>query len=441
MRNSIGPILLLSLLLTVLSCAKSGQNSGLMVFDGKWGHLPSLKQTNPSSIFLIHQNKDDNYDICIPEYMISKYPGIKIELEAGINLWAHYLGRNISVEFNIQPLPEITDTNLQSIQQIEQYYSQCGTTTDLVVGEAFSDGSTLGFTQQTYSYYISSLNGKHDVASFKRGLFLRKSKTGDPKSYKWISFEEKTGKKYTTEELLKLMVERKTLSFKKDDDTYTTLPIIIHELGHVWGLCDQYVIGEDGTNCDSEFASINEEGHVILDFDAQMSSAGWKEKIYLADDDITGIRKLADRFHNSHWPNSEEIQKIKIEPIERKDIELFKINNATYNEEEKKFIIDMAMDTNKPVEFTIQLKIAGKTNMISYYPIKLQSPVSYGHYYMNLPLVNKTVEKVVVSYKVIEENPAGGSGEPATVEFTPEEPKEEISTTDEIVCENEVCSS
>ncbi|TNE97000.1 MAG: hypothetical protein EP326_12265 [Deltaproteobacteria bacterium] len=436
MKNAFLSQLLLSALLLVLcACAKSGQNSGLLFFDGKWGHLESLNQTNPSSIFLIHQNKDENYDICLPEYMISKYPGIKTELEASINLWAHYLGRKISVEFNVQPLPENTDKGLTSIQQIEQYYAVCGVNTDLVIGEAYTDGTTLGFTQQTYSYYVNSLNGKHDVASFKRGLFLRKSKEEDTKKYKWISFEKKSGKSYTSDELLKLMIERGTISFKQDDDTYTTLPIILHEIGHVWGLCDQYVIGEGGTNCDAKNATINEEGHVVLDFNAQMSSAGWKEKIYLAEDDITGIRKLGERFHNSHWPTKEEFQKIEIAPLKSKDIELFKINNAHYDTQENKFIVDLAMDTNAPIEFTIKIKLKNNERVISYYPVKINQPVSYGHYYMNLPLAKSEVEKVYVSYKKMD------SEESIEVDFIPENEKEDVSTTDETVCENEVCSS
>lgn len=435
MKKAFLPLLLLCSHLILCACAKSGQNTGLFVFDGKWGHLESLNQTNPSSIFLIHQNKDENYVICLPEYMISKYPGIKTELEASINLWAYYLGRKISVEFNIQPLPENKDKNLTSIQQIEQYYGLCGINTDLVIGEALSDGSTLGFTQQTYSYYVNSLNGKHDVASFKRGLFLRKSKEEDAKKYKWISFEKKTGMSYTSDELLKLMIERNTISYKQDDDTYTTLPIIIHEIGHVWGLCDQYVIGDGGTNCDANNATINEEGHVVLDFNAQMSSAGWKEKIYLGEDDIKGIRKLGERFHNSHWPTKDEFQKIQIHPLKPKDIELFKINNAHYDNQENKFIIDLAMDTNAPIEFTIKLKLNNIERVISYYPVKINQPVSYGHYYMNLPLAKSEVEKVYVSYKKMD------SEESNEIDFIPDNEKDAITTTDETVCENEVCSS
>ena len=312
--------LILSLLfsLVIYSCAKSGQNLDLQVFDGKWGHLPSLRNSNPSSMFLIHQNKDDNYDICIAEYMIEKYPGIQVELEASINLWAHYIGRNISIEFNVQALPEVTDTQMESLEQIKLYYDLCGESTDLVVGEAFSNGSTLGFTQQTYSYYVNNNNSRHDVASFRRGLFLRKHKPNDSKKYNWISYESKTSKKHTKEDLLQLMIKRETIGFKKADDIFTTLPIIIHEIGHIWGLCDQYVIGNNSTNCDADNASIDEHGHVVLDFDAQMSSAGWKEKYFLTKDDIKGIQKLAERFHNSHWPTKEEFEKVSINPIKRK---------------------------------------------------------------------------------------------------------------------------
>jgi len=448
MKSMLNLVFLTLMTLAVLGCAKSGQNSGLQVYDGKWGHLPTLRNTNPSSIFLIHQNKDDNYDICVPEYMIQKYPGIQVEIEASINLWAHYIGRNISVEFNVQALPEMDDADVTSLDQIKMYYSLCGDSTDLVIGEAFSDGSTLGFTQQTYSYFTDNVTGKHDVASFKRGLFLRKHKPSDAKEYNWVSFESKTEKKHTKEELLDLLIKRETIGFRKTDNTYTTLPIIIHEIGHIWGLCDQYVIGEDGTNCDSEFASIDEEGHVVLDFDAQMSSAGWKEKYYLGNDDITGVRKLAERFHNSHWPSKEEFEKTPINPIKREDIELFKINSAKYDNDENKFIVDFAMSTNKPIEFRVSLKPKGSRGMVNYFPMTVNQPAEYNHYYLNLSIGKSEIEKVLVKYKVV------GKEESITLEHTPEVPKvtpdievpqaDEVSETissDETACENEVCSS
>ncbi len=82
---------------------------------------------------------------------------------------------------------------------------------------------------------------------------------------------------------------------------------MVHEFGHVWGLCDQY---EQSNNCDPKFASLDKENHLILDNSSMMSSVKATFNAYLTDDDITGIRQLAQRkgFNADYNLSKKEIE-------------------------------------------------------------------------------------------------------------------------------------
>lgn len=66
---------------------------------------------------------------------------------------------------------------------------------------------------------------------------------------------------------------------------WSTFPSLLHELGHSFGLCDTY----DSTvkdQCDPAFASATQPSSVMKD----------SNYLYLADDDVTAIRRLFQRF-------------------------------------------------------------------------------------------------------------------------------------------------
>ena len=54
------------------------------------------------------------------------------------------------------------------------------------------------------------------------------------------------------------------------DNKFLILPVLTHEFGHVWGLCDQY---EGANNCDPE----NSSSHLVLD--SIMGSHGGTERL------------------------------------------------------------------------------------------------------------------------------------------------------------------
>lgn len=76
---------------------------------------------------------------------------------------------------------------------------------------------------------------------------------------------------------------------------------ILHEIGHLWGLCDQYWLetlpGNEGagthvTNCDIKHSSLDENGNIKIEHNSIM---GGGSNDHLTNDDITSITKLSSR--------------------------------------------------------------------------------------------------------------------------------------------------
>ena len=67
------------------------------------------------------------------------------------------------------------------------------------------------------------------------------------------------------------------------------LPVVVHEMGHLWGACDQYV-AEDSNNCDDGITNHGNEYKVT-----QGSSMSEANRKMLSLDDIRAIRLVASR--------------------------------------------------------------------------------------------------------------------------------------------------
>jgi hypothetical protein len=216
------------------------------------------------------------------------------------------------------------------------------------VGEAFFSNGAIGKTIPTFSYHIE--NGKKKVVNFKRAVFLKKSpeNSSGENSYQWKTLTDKTGQNYETSELLELLTKRNLKIALEEDNELLTLRTMIHEFGHVWGLCDQYELGNHSTNCDPSFATINHEGHVILEDDSVMNKGQWINKIYLTDDDITGIRKMGQRRNvDNTWPTFSVFEKIETLPEgSPKEIEFASLKEVMISENSVTFT--MALLTHSP---------------------------------------------------------------------------------------------
>jgi len=281
------PIIIL-LCTLVFSCEKNAHES-LEVSSSFWGHLKLVGQTTRSNLFLSHFKNGDYYRICAPKYLFDEMKGLEAEIYAAVNIWGHYIGREINVEIIQADLPR-PEKNLTESELMNQYYSLCPNQIDLVLGRAYFKDSALGKTTPQYSYQVK--NGKREVVDFKRALFLREEEQLHPK---WKTLADEWQRDLTKEEILEVLIQRSHTLYLPNDHEYLTLHVLTHEFGHIWGLCDQYELGGNLTNCDPNHSTINDEGHIILNPDSTMNKAGWINKLFLTDDDITGIQKLGLR--------------------------------------------------------------------------------------------------------------------------------------------------
>ncbi|MDQ3232656.1 MAG: hypothetical protein M3Q07_12625 [Pseudobdellovibrionaceae bacterium] len=283
--------------------------------DLSWGHLKDQSLHPDAPQYLINKKPGETYKVCVPQYMVNELPGVESEIKAAINIWAAYLGRTIEVETQVMNLPRAgaTDTT-QTLQT--KYYSTCGDDFDVVVGFAPLKGTTVAQTGSSWRGYSAQ-----KITSFKRHLFLRDYKI-TPDAWgtnRWISLQALNKQTLDSSQILSQMQGRGDMEVSPTAASIA-LPVLVHEFGHVWGLCDQY---EGPTNCDPSFKSTHP------DMGSIMAAASNIAKLYLTDDDITGIRALAKRpGFNSSWPGTDDdIIKVPA-PITRHDVEIFKLKSV-----------------------------------------------------------------------------------------------------------------
>jgi hypothetical protein len=379
-------LLLLSLL--AVACNTQEAANKLEVSQGFWGHLPELSRTAPSKLYLSYVGKNESYRVCLAQYMIDKYPGIQYEIKASINLWAHYIGRKINVEIlptNIsEPDPMDNETNVMN-----DFYTQCPQDSHLVVGEAYFADGAVGKTIPQSSYYYR--NGKQVIASFKRALFLRAHEENptDQNEFnvQWKSLAQVSGIVRNDEQIFELMKNRDKVEILTAKNEFLTLGTIMHEVGHIWGLCDQYALAENRTNCDPNFATINDKGHIVLDDSSTMSTASWFVKLFLQDDDIEGIRRLAERkqFAND-WPLANEFRNIPVPEVTGgKEKVIATINSAEL--ENSAVNLKMSVITNvAPVTVNVSAWDSRMNNWIEFSEKMINDPSEYKQYNLKINL-------------------------------------------------------
>jgi hypothetical protein len=268
--------------------------------DLHWGHLDKFDSKHP--FFLINKKPGEVYRVCMARYMRDEIPGIEEELKAAVNIWGAYLGRSIPMVIEVKDLPRPTGTKVPATQG-QEYYTACNEGKiqpmywDLVVGLSPLSGSTVGLTGYWYSMKSNAV-----VSDYRRYLFLRDFKTapelGDVK--RWMSLEEVNQKPTVSPNILNTMLTRSTTKYAKTG-SLIAFQVLVHEIGHVWGLCDQVTSGVDNCSSDNLWKSPHPDSNSI------MAAASNVVKMYLTDDDITGIRKMATRTnYSSTWPGTED---------------------------------------------------------------------------------------------------------------------------------------
>ncbi len=284
--RKIGQLLLVVTCGLAAACSAAPAQESAATDEAKWGHLSGGELNPEAPQFLINKKPGQAFRVCLPAYMAKSFPGIESEVYAAINVWGSYLGRTVTPEIVTRDLPRATAA--QDVNDVSKAYNDaCGEGFDIVMGMARLDGSTVGITGFSYSFFPQP-DGSKKVVSFQRYLFLRDydlAPDRDDVGARWASVQASGGASVRGEDLLATMKTRSSTQYAQDG-RYLTLPVLTHEYGHVWGLCDQY---EGANNCDP----VHSSSHMVLN--SIMGARSGTEHLYLSDDDIEGIRALEAR--------------------------------------------------------------------------------------------------------------------------------------------------
>ncbi|HET9235757.1 MAG TPA: hypothetical protein VFO10_00820 [Oligoflexus sp.] len=339
MKKTTLSAILLSLGAALVSCGEKQATSDL-----SWGHLQDQSLNPAAPQYLINKKPGDVYKVCIPRYMVDELPGVEAEVHAAINVWAGYLGRAINVETSVKDLPRATATDTPTSLQTA-YYAACGDEFDVVIGFAPLRGSTVGQTGSSWRGYSAQ-----KITSFKRYLFLRDYKASPDLwgTTRWISLQDLRRRAADSSEILNQMQARDTMEVAPRG-TSIALAVLVHEFGHVWGMCDQY---EGPSNCDPNFKSEHP------DLKSMMAAASNVAKLYLTDDDITGIRALAQRpGFNASWPGTEGALNKAPAAVAQKDVEYFQLKSV--EKAGTQFTLNFGLVTNKGGELRFEYRTKG----------------------------------------------------------------------------------
>jgi hypothetical protein len=289
--------------------SSDGASAGV---ESRWGFLDDASLTPDAPQFLVNKVRGAKFRVCVPRYLADALPGIESEVYAAVNVWASYVGRVIPVEIETKDLPRGRAD--QSIDDLAaSYQAACGEGFDVVMGLGKLEGSAVGLTGASYRYLLQP-DGSRQITSFTRYLFLRDydlvPTTGsDGNAERWTSLAAQDGTPISGPDLLASMLTR-TKTRYASASTYLVLPVLTHEYGHVWGLCDQY---EGSTNCDPHNSSSHPVDQSI------MGARGGTQRLFLTDDDIEGVRTLAHKPGFAHdWgpPHDEPPAAIPHKPVE-----------------------------------------------------------------------------------------------------------------------------
>ena len=358
--------IMLPLITFILLIGCVQENSNIKVENGdetqviisNYGHLEAVSKHEASPLFLSTLPKGETYDICVSEGMIKKYPGLKAEIEASVNIWAHYIDREIRLNIIVKTLP-FPSIDWSFDDYVSVYEQICGDDIDLYLSESHPEGNRLGYTQQKRSYYPALHGHRTKLASFSRILNLTNWPQSEDK--KFVSLEQLTGEAKTGAEILELLKSRSKTHYISDANRYLTLTTLVHEFGHIWGLCDQYPLDNNQTNCDPLHSTLSPQGHIILNDDASMSSSDWIHEIGLHDDDIEGIIDLAERsdIASTGWAlPSKGVHDFPSRVINDSPVKHFVLKSASISETDG-MNIQASMDIEGEANVIIQIKFVG----------------------------------------------------------------------------------
>ncbi|MDB5216571.1 MAG: hypothetical protein JWO86_4498 [Myxococcaceae bacterium] len=328
--------------------SSDGASAGV---ESRWGFLDDASLTPDAPQFLVNKVRGAKFRVCVPRYMADALPGIESEVYAAVNVWASYVGRVIPVEIETKDLPRGRAD--QSIDDLAaSYQAACGEGFDVVMGLGKLEGSAVGLTGASYRYLLQP-DGSRQITSFTRYLFLRDYDLvptigSDGNAERWTSLAAQDGTPISGPDLLASMLTR-TKTRYASASTYLVLPVLTHEYGHVWGLCDQY---EGSTNCDPHNSSSHPVDQSI------MGARGGTQRLFLTDDDIEGVRTLAHKPGFAHdWgpPHDEPPAAIPHKPVELARIDNVRRQGST-------LVVTYGVVTSGAARYGFELQAEGEAS-------------------------------------------------------------------------------
>lgn len=387
MRNIKYLLIISTLLLTLFSCGgKKGDESSRSLSLGYWGQLAELESLTPNSMFLIFLKPTETYDVCVADHLIKDFPQFIKQLDASIKIWGKYINRDIKTNFTTFEMeaPSLTETQDQSF---DKYTNECSNA-DIAVGYANTDA--LGVAASKYATYQRP-DGMQMVQSARKAVLVQ-----NPiyKNKKWVGLFKEADPAATVDEIIETLLQRDQQLFLLEENELSLVTVLIHEFGHVWGLCDMYALSQGKTNCDPVWSKKDNNGKLILNPDAIMAKAHWKNPLFLQDDDIEGIRTLAkrDRFE-SNWKNQKSFDEV--QPAIFKDFFFQQKNSELVND-------TLAFTFALYNESAISLEIAMMTDLgpLNYQPLKIAEKIDTPNYTLNLGMpANVNVQRLQIIIK------------------------------------------
>ena len=351
------------ILFLVSACNQNAIETGHehQLVESKYGHLNTLNKSYLKNTFLIHHDPKESYDICLSTKTARNFPGIEEELVASINIWGHYIGRNIQVNFVHRDLP-LPDTNWTGPDKHNRFKEICPKGVELIVAEDREKSGSIAYTHQQAN---PKWNGNEWIADkFSRVLMLRTVKASGERNNKFFSLQELTGEHHSAEKILKILKQRNTKIFSPHYKRIPLITTLMHEVGHIWGLCDMYHV-TSGSNCDPDHSSHRGAPGVHIEKESIMYSASNISPFFLRDDDLNGIKTLDDRFDSDpkvKYENAEVPSEIPAEKNAHTS-ELVKINS--FNKTDTHLVLNLNLETNGGKVLAIQYK-TGKRRQLVY---------------------------------------------------------------------------
>jgi hypothetical protein len=350
--NNLSIFAFLVFLLSACNTEKQHHGEHSHLIKSNYGHLKTINKGHLTPAFLINHDPSTTYDVCLSETMERNFPGIKEEIKASINLWGYYIGRKIDVNVITRNLPQ-PDGSWTLDNKHEVFKQKCPKGVELIVAEDVEKSGSIAYTHiDSQPWY----DGKKWVAkSFTRILMLRTITSDGHRNNKFFTISQLTGENHSEGELLTILKRRNTKLFSPSYKSVPSMITLLHEVGHVWGLCDMYHL-DRGSNCDHNHSKHRGMHGIAVETESVMYSSKSVVPFYLRDDDLDGIRALDERFRDNpkiNYTNNEVPHEVP-EEVNASWSELVSLNDININETHIEARIDL--ETNGDKELVLQYK-------------------------------------------------------------------------------------